>query len=271
MISHDGHVHTPFCPHGSKDSFKDYCEKAISLGLQSISFTEHAPLPEGFIDPTPQLDSAMSQKDLQPYLEELNDIKQSYQGKLDIFIGLEVDYIEGYELETTSFLKKVGPFLDDSILSVHFLKIYDRYVCIDYSPDVFEETVLSLGSIEAVYTRYYETLQASVQADLGPYKPHRIGHITLVKKFQKKFPTQHTFRQETTILLSAIKEKNYSIDYNGAGVIKPLCGEPYPNKQIIQEAIEMGIPLIYGSDAHQSSALMTGASKLHKGVSLSKP
>ena len=25
----DGHIHTPFCPHGSTDSFEQYIEKAI--------------------------------------------------------------------------------------------------------------------------------------------------------------------------------------------------------------------------------------------------
>ena len=49
----DGHVHTPFCPHGSKDHFEEYIEKALALGFKEISFTEHAPLPEGFIDTTP--------------------------------------------------------------------------------------------------------------------------------------------------------------------------------------------------------------------------
>ncbi|WP_347862569.1 PHP domain-containing protein [Salimicrobium sp. PL1-032A] len=49
----DGHVHTPFCPHGSEDALKTYVEKAISLGYTSVTFTEHAPLPPGFQDPAP--------------------------------------------------------------------------------------------------------------------------------------------------------------------------------------------------------------------------
>ena len=44
-MKRDGHIHTPFCPHGTKDSFEEYIEKALSLGFKEISFTEHAPLP----------------------------------------------------------------------------------------------------------------------------------------------------------------------------------------------------------------------------------
>ncbi|HHY21833.1 MAG TPA: PHP domain-containing protein, partial [Bacilli bacterium] len=58
MIFHDGHVHTPFCPHGSKDELEEYVLRAIELGLTGLTFTEHAPLPLSFEDPTPEQDSA---------------------------------------------------------------------------------------------------------------------------------------------------------------------------------------------------------------------
>lgn len=49
----DGHIHTPYCPHGTLDPIHLYIEKAIQNGFREISFTEHAPLPSNFIDPTP--------------------------------------------------------------------------------------------------------------------------------------------------------------------------------------------------------------------------
>ena len=39
----DGHIHTPYCPHGTDDKFEQYVEKAIKVGLDEISFTEHFP------------------------------------------------------------------------------------------------------------------------------------------------------------------------------------------------------------------------------------
>ena len=50
-IKRDGHIHTPFCPHGSKASLEAYVEEAICLGREEISFTEHFPLPKHIIDP----------------------------------------------------------------------------------------------------------------------------------------------------------------------------------------------------------------------------
>ncbi|WP_456277987.1 histidinol-phosphatase HisJ [Bacillus sp. AK128] len=267
----DGHIHTPFCPHGTNDSFEQYIEKAISLGIQEISFTEHAPLPITFSDPTPQRDSAMSMDNLALYFETLTYLKEKYSKQIKINRGLEVDFIEGYEGEILTFLSKYGVLLDDSILSVHFLKNESTYYCMDYSPDNFQKMIKDFNGIENVYKTYYDTLLQSIQADLGPYKPKRIGHITLVHKFQKKFPIQQKFEREIIKVLDKMKEHHLQLDYNGAGVNKPLCKEPYPPDWVIKKAIELSIPLIYGSDAHQVKDLQQGLESMNPNVIFQSP
>lgn len=261
-MSKDGHIHSHYCPHGTKDSFQSYVKKAIELGFKEITFTEHAPLPEGFIDPAPTMDSAMVLDDLHTYLNEIEMLKQQFTGQIKINAGLEVDYIEGFEKETKDFLNNVGPHLDDAILSVHFLKMNNQYECMDYSPDVFAKLVDGLGSVEAVHKKYYDTLITSVHSDLGPYKPKRIGHITLAHKFQLKFPITTRFDKEVTELLKAMKEHDYELDYNGAGCAKPLCREPYPPQWVVEKALSLGIPLVYGSDAHQVKDMGQGRDQM---------
>jgi histidinol-phosphatase (PHP family) len=150
--------------------------------------------------------------------------------------------------------------LDDSILSVHFLKHDSQYECLDYSPDVFGKMIEQYGSIEAVYKNYFRTLLLSVRSDLGPFKPKRIGHITLVKKFQKKYPVDREFREEISEILDAVQIQGFELDYNGAGFSKPLCKEPYPPDWAAKEALKKGIVLIYGSDAHQVKEMGQGRS-----------
>ncbi|UII55192.1 histidinol-phosphatase HisJ [Cytobacillus spongiae] len=254
----DGHIHTPYCPHGTKDSFYQYVERAIELGYKEISFTEHAPLPNGFIDTTPSKDSCMDSSQLEAYFADINELKTEYGNTIKINAGLEVDYIEGFEEETKKILDLVGSRLDDSILSVHFLKYDEKYDCLDYSPDQFEAMVKRYGSIHQVYQRYFETVLLSIQSDLGTFKPKRIGHMTLVRKFQKKFPIEDRFNNEMMAILGAVKMYGYELDYNGAGIAKPLCKEPYPPNDIIEKAIQLGIPIIYGSDAHQAKELNQG-------------
>nr|WP_194947753.1 histidinol-phosphatase HisJ [Anoxybacillus flavithermus] len=254
----DGHIHTPFCPHGSKDALHEYIEKAISLGYTDISFTEHAPLPKGFIDPTPYQDSAMKEEQLASYVSILQSLKKQYERHIRIRIGLEVDFILGYEQKTKEFLNEIGPQLDDSILSVHFLHVDDQYMCIDYSEDMFGDIVTSFGCIERVYDAYYRTVLASVVADLGVHKPKRIGHITLVRKFHRAYPCEYDATNIIAHILDEMKNRQLELDYNGAGAVKPLCLEPYPPHWVVKEAVKRGIPLVYGSDAHSVAGLHQG-------------
>ncbi|MBM7605615.1 histidinol-phosphatase (PHP family) [Metabacillus crassostreae] len=250
MLKIDGHVHSPYCPHGTTDLLEEYVEKAIIEGFQSLSFTEHAPLPIGFTDPTPMKDSAMKLEDLEEYIEKVQIVKNKYHNKIAINLGLEVDYIKDFENETTKFLNKYGKYLDDSILSVHFLNIKNSYYCLDFDENTFGEMVQLSGSLQKLHQLYYDEVLHSVNSYLGTYKPNRIGHLTLVNKFQKLYPI--TFSMEKTILhiLQAIKDQGMEIDYNVAGLRKEFCGEAYPGPTIIQLAKKQKIPLIYGSDAH---------------------
>lgn len=267
----DGHIHTPFCPHGTKDDFEDYINRAIQLGYGEISFTEHAPLPKGFIDPTPEMDSGMDVGKLEDYFLQLAKYKIKYETDIKINIGLEVDFIEGFEEETKLFLNEYGHLLDDSILSVHFLKKGSEYYCLDYSPDMFQQMVGEFSSVKHIYEAYYDTVLQSISSDLGTYKPKRIGHLTLVHKFQKKFQPRKDFSAVILTVLDQIADKNLMLDYNGAGVNKPLCQEPYPPIWVIEEAMKRKIPLIYGSDAHRAKDLNQGYDLLLPGSVLTSP
>ena len=128
----------------------------------------------------------------------------------------------------------------------------------DYSPEVFGKMAKAFGSVEALYLKYYQTVKKSVLADLGQYKPRRIGHMTLVHKFQKKYPVIGNFQTEIEDLLITIKKAGLELDYNGAGTAKPLCREPYPPAWVIERALSLDIPLVYGSDAHRKKELAQG-------------
>ena len=97
----DGHIHTPYCPHGTDDKFEQYVEKAIKVGLDEISFTEHFPLPKGFTDPAPDNDSSINLEQLKSYINDVNKLKDRYKEKIKINVGAEVDYVEGFEKEIT--------------------------------------------------------------------------------------------------------------------------------------------------------------------------
>ncbi|MCM3717953.1 histidinol-phosphatase HisJ [Fictibacillus phosphorivorans] len=268
---YDGHVHTPFCPHGSDDSFEKYIERAIALGIKGLSFTEHAPLPKNFEDPAPAKDSSMQYADLNSYFQKIRDVKKTYEKFITIQTGLEIDFIEGYEWETEQLLREVGPELDDAILSVHFLNIEGKYYCMDYDENVFEEMIKRSGTLASVYKQYFTAVEKSIDYPFINVQPLRIGHITLAKKFQKLFSADFSIEEDIDHILHKISQRGMSLDYNSAGVVKPYCGEPYPPSWIIKEAQKRKIPLVYGSDAHSAKGLGQGFEQIEPYAKLTSP
>jgi len=257
----DGHTHTEFCPHGSREPTELFIYRAIELGFETYSLTEHPPLPVDFQDPAPDRSCGMAFQDLEPYLSRARVLSDQFSNQIVVKVGLEVDFIPGFEDEIRHLLGQVGPQLEDSVLSVHFLPGKGGWRCVDYSADDFKDGLLDIyGSTEAVHEAYWLTVQQAVEADLGPFKPRRIGHLSLVHKFQKRFPLRDPkhFQPKVCEILGQIQARGLELDLNAAGLFKPDCQEIYPASWILRDAIQKKIPLVYGSDAHSVKGVGQG-------------
>ena len=248
----DGHMHSHYCPHGTKDSFQMYIERALDVGLDEITFTEHMPLPGIFMDEKLLKECYPNEEEILLYLKEATKIKEEYKDKIKINVGLEVDYVEGYEEKIKKMLDNYGEYLDEGILSVHFLRLDDVYHCLDMSVDEFGIIAKILGGVEKVYDKYFETLIKSINADLGSYKPKRIGHPTLVRIFNEKYPMDYKNEALIDKVIKTIKENGYEIDFNTAGLRKQYCKETYPSGVFLDKAIKNNIKMVKGSDAHSA-------------------
>ncbi|MFO8068379.1 MAG: histidinol-phosphatase HisJ [Alkalibacterium sp.] len=245
MLS-DNHVHTQYCPHGSDFEMEEYIKKAIDNGLESITFTEHAPLP--IEDTTPAKDSSMREEDIEAYLNQGKKLKVKYADDIIVNTGFEIDYIEGKEAETCRFLKKYPKTIPYSILSVHFLKIPDQgYFCIDYDKDLFLEKIKQIG-YDRLTSIYEGTLSKALSLPFGEWTPKTIGHITLIYKFSKAHDQKDEIDWDR--LLEKAKMNDYILDYNFSGLDKPFYNSTYPYESLVESAINKGVKLAYGSDAH---------------------
>ena len=249
----DGHVHSHYCPHGSSDKFEEYLEKALEVGIEEITFTEHMTMPmelqcEGMDDNFINSVSP-SMKSIDAYFQEVKRYKSKYKDRIKINLGLEVDYLEGYEKFTSELLNKYGNILEDPILSVH-IGLYDgKYYCFDCI-ESFEILLKKLGSIEKVYDLYYNTLLKAIKSDLGKFKPKRIGHPTLVRIFNRRYPLEYKNNVLFEKIIKEIKKRHYEIDYNTAGLRKEFCKEVYPSGDFYEIALKNDVKMVYGSDSH---------------------
>lgn len=246
-------MHSPYCPHGTQDSFEMYIKKALTEGLEEITFTEHMPFPCYFMDDKEFLDEcAPSEEVIEKYFNEVKKIKLKYQNKIKINIGLEVDFIEGYEEQIKKLLDIYGSKLEDGLLSVHFIKMGDEYTAID-GKEGFERALEVLGTTEKVYDKYYETLLKAIKADLGQFKPHRIGHPNLIRIFNQLYPIEYNNKGLLEEIVQEIKKRDYEVDVNTAGLRKPYCGEIYVSGMFKELVDKYGVKKVYGSDSHTAS------------------
>ncbi|WP_088072258.1 histidinol-phosphatase HisJ [Gottfriedia luciferensis] len=253
----DGHTHTQYCPHGTGDEVEIMIERAIALGFSEYHITEHTPVPDSFknaLKPEEAINTlAMSEKNVDEYLKEMFLVREKYKDRIQIKIGFEYDYLPNEEVWFKNFLKEYGKYCDTGILSVHYLEGHNGYHCIDYSA---EDTLVGLvkhyGSTEAFQIAYYDLVKQSILDDFGRFKPNRIGHMTLCNKFMQFLKCEDTAKiiKKQTDLLNLVKEKNYILDYNTAGLFKPFCGETYPPNHVVQLAKSLKIEFMYGSDSH---------------------
>ncbi len=115
----DYHVHTPYCGHAQGKTI-NYIESAISKGLAEIGFSDH--LGRYYLAKHQRKrywDWGMRERDLARYFSELLDLKEAYQDRIAVRIGLEVDYIEGAEQLAEDILSRY-PF-DFVLGSIHCL------------------------------------------------------------------------------------------------------------------------------------------------------
>ena len=90
-IQCDYHMHTPLCKHAT-GPMEAYVERGIDLGLREIGFSDHNPLPHGY-----GANVRMDEAELDYYVKRVTELQFQYRGKIDVLLGLEMDFVDGLE------------------------------------------------------------------------------------------------------------------------------------------------------------------------------
>jgi len=205
-------------------------ERAIELGLSQIGFACHNPLPCDLGS-----DVRMREVELDYYVRRVLDLQFQYRGRIEVLLGLEMDYVEGLE----DYLSKQATTYpwDYRIGSVHYLDPECRLCA--WSPHLPFDA-------EEQYCRYYTLLQKLAQSGLCDI----VSHLDV----PKRSGLQPGPRAEEALArtLETIARVPLCLEINTSGYRHPELRqpEPYPSFSIIKRALELEIPLVVNSDAH---------------------
>ena len=84
------HVHTYRCRHAEEIPDEAYVKKAIALGASGILFSDHSPFPGN------PFGNRMDIEQLPEYLDTIRMLKVKYAGKINIRVGLEIEYLPSF-------------------------------------------------------------------------------------------------------------------------------------------------------------------------------
>lgn len=261
-IKWDGHTHTRFCYHGSSAPQEEYLDQAIRLGFERYTISEHPPLPQAWIanqDLFAEL--AMPEAELPQYIRYAQQMKELYSGRIEVTVGLELDYLPGQLEYTERIVDQWHQSLEDVVYSVHYLPGAGGMRCIDFTPDDFREGILAYyGSMERVVEEYYNHVEAAIEWAARLPMRTRLGHINLIEKFHQALPAidETQIRRRLEGIIPKLAQAGVGIDVNTAGLRVATCGKPYASEWFIRQCRLQGIDCIYGSDSHKPEHVGTG-------------
>jgi histidinol-phosphatase (PHP family) len=244
MLRFDYHTHHHRCGH-AVGSIHDYCEAALNLGLTTFGVSDHGPaywLDGDHAQPQTQMAcSAVS-----GYVAEVQLERENYEGRLDIKVGLEADWIPG----RTDDLKQIldnNPF-DYVLGSVHYI----------LGRSIFARTRWDSEDASDVYTAYYEELCRAAASGLFDI----LSHLTAVEAYGP--PIDPSLAGSLyPMVADAIKDSGCVVELNTSGYRKrPHADDPFPNHRLLAELVSRRVPLTFGSDCHAPHEVGFGADRI---------
>lgn len=218
-------------------------ERALSLGFDSLGFSGHAPTEQ-------DTSWEMKRSRAEEYTRELAALKAEYRGKIDIFIGFELDLYSRGLVDTSE--------LDYAIGSVHMAKKDGTWYDFDHCYEEAKRSIDSLfgGDPIAYVKSYYDnlvTMAHTVDFDI-------VGHFDLPTKFSEKHPElipteSREYRSAALEALSAIREKKEIFEVNTGAISRGHRTTPYPAPFILDEMKALDCKLVLTSDCHDASWL----------------
>lgn len=238
------HTHTRWCD--GRGDVRDLAEEALRKGMPRLGFSGHNVLPF----PT---DWTMPAENLAPYLEAVRAAQAAYRGRLEIHLGMEVDWLPGVVTPGDPAIRALG--LDYVVGSVHFNDPRPAMHAwtVDGPPPEFQAMLREGfgGDLRALLEGYY----GSVAAMAAEGAADVIGHFDIVKKnngdellFCEEEPW---YRAAVRGALAAVARSGIPMELNTGGVMRGACKSFYPSPWILREALDLGIPVLVTSDAHR--------------------
>ena len=241
------HTHTNFCD--GRDNIETMCRTAFEKGLSAIGFSSHAPIEKAGL----KTDWHMDEKRLEEYKNEVLAARRRWKGKIDVYLGLELEYIKGLRTALDSDVKELG--LDYIIGSIHYISSPNGTLfTIDGSKDEMDKIIMEdfKGCGEAVINAYWDALEEMIA--LGGFEI--VGHLDLIKKNNVNncwFNMESkTCMKRLEGIAQAIASAGLVVEANTGGITRGYFAETCPSPAFLSILNQYKAPVLITADAHNA-------------------
>lgn len=234
----DGHVHTELCNH-ARGTMEEYVLAAIDKGLKTIVFLEHLEVGINYFERTwltPDL--------FERYREEGEKLRRRYQDRIAVRLGVEVGYHPAAVAEINAFLKRT-PW-DRIGLSYHFLAAEDGTHLNLLSRQQANLDAFTRFGVERAVDAYLAGLEEAVER----IDAHVLCHLDAPLRHHPDLVFTPAHHRRIERIVKAAVRRGLALEINTSG-FRHARKAPYPAPWMIRYALDRGMTLVAGSDAHQ--------------------
>lgn len=242
------HSHSLYCD--GRAGMEDFVRFAISEGFTSYGFSSHAPLPFSTF-------WTMEWDRMSDYLSEFQRLKAKYADRIELYIGLEIDYLDEESNPSMARFRELP--LDYRIGSVHMLTTdAGKIVDIDTPADKFREIVDEHfdGDIVRVVRQYYRSLTKMLES--GGFDI--VGHADKMHYnaccYRPGLLDEPWYDQLVHTYFADIAQRGYQVEINTKSYHD--LGTFYPNERYFSTLHDLGIKVQVNSDSHYPEKINNG-------------
>ena len=255
------HTHSRYCD--GKGELREYVEVALANGFTSLGFSGHAPLP---------FDNSFSihEEDYPRYCDEVRSLKAEYADRINIRLGLEIDYVPGVCDDFRRLIEQGG--LDYFIGGVHLVTNPDDTEALRSNPkaaadriwfidgphqETYDEGLQRVfhGDVRRGVTAFFHQSNAMIESQ----RPPIVAHFSkIVMHNRDRYFSEHDkwYLNLVYETIELIGEVGCIAEVNTRGIYKKRHNDYYPSREQLRYMNDKHIPVVISTDAHQPSDLL---------------
>ena len=235
MIKSNFHTHSTYCD--GADSIEKMVLTAIEKGFTDLGFSGHGFTPD-------DLSYCMTREKTEQYLRDINAVKLKFSDKINIYCGVEKDYISAESNDKYDFV----------IGSCHYILKDGIYYPVDMSADGLKAVIKAFdGDVIAASKEFFRN-EADVvrrtECDI-------IGHFDLISKYFSACGIEVTpeYLKHAEEAVDALVPYGKPFEINTGAIARGIAHGIYPSVEILKMILDRGGKITLCSDCHNKHFL----------------